>query len=125
MGAKIHKIKNNFFLPASNKFAIQNNPLMQLGLIFRKTLIKTNRKSEKFKMLDLLAFQQLRKLWKGGEGEFVLILSLLLSVHINFQYKLNPHTNLFIVIFYLFSSIALLIFSDLQFHRFFFFNFSL
>ena len=31
-----------FFLSTSNKFAIQNNPLVQLRLIFHKTLIKTN-----------------------------------------------------------------------------------
>ena len=44
----------------------------------------------------------------------------LLSVHINFQYRLNSHTNLFIVTYYLFSTIALLILSHLQFHCFFF-----
>ena len=35
---------------------------MQLGLIFRKTLIKTNRKSENFKVTDIRTFRQLRKL---------------------------------------------------------------
>ena len=44
-GVKIHIIKKMpFFLPTCNKFAIQNNPIMQLRLIFCKTLIKTNRK---------------------------------------------------------------------------------
>ena len=32
-GVKIHKIKNN-------RFVIQNSPLMQLGLIFHKTVNK-------------------------------------------------------------------------------------
>ena len=47
---------------------------------------------------------------------FALFLSLYLSVHINFQYKLNSHTGLFIVTFVSFSSISLLIFSHLQLH---------
>ena len=35
-GVKIHTIKKKtFFVPISNKFAIQNNPLIQLRLIFR------------------------------------------------------------------------------------------
>ena len=29
-GVEIHKIREIFFQPASNKFVIQNNPLMQL-----------------------------------------------------------------------------------------------
>ena len=29
-GFEIHKIREIFFQPASNKFVIQNNPLMQL-----------------------------------------------------------------------------------------------
>ena len=92
-----------FFLSTSNKFAIQNNPLMQLHLIFHKTLIKTNWKSEHFKVLvDLAVFQQLRKLPKEGVGTFILLLSLFLSLHINFQYKLKYHTSLFIITFYFF-----------------------
>ena len=54
-----------------------------------------------------------------GAGKFILLLSLFLSVHINFQCKLKYHTSSFIVTFYLFSSVALLIFSHLQFHCFF------
>ena len=48
-----------------------------------------------------------------------MLLSLFLSVHINLQCKLKYHTSSFIVTFYLFSSVALLIFSHLQFHCFF------
>ena len=56
-GLKIHKTKKNvFFLPTCNKFASQNNPLMQLHLIFHKTLMKTNGKSDKFKVVDLVVF---------------------------------------------------------------------
>ena len=58
---KSKKFKKYFLLPTFNKFAIQNNPLMQLHLIFHKTLIKANRKSENLKVLvDLAAFQQLK-----------------------------------------------------------------
>ena len=97
---------------------------MKLRLIFHKTLIKRNWKTGHFKLiyLALAIFQQLRKLYlelKGRGGKFVLFLSLLLSVHINFQYKLNSHRSLFIETFYLFFSIALLIFSYLQFQCFF------
>ena len=54
---------------------------MQLLFIFGKT----NQKSENVKaLLDLAVFQQLGKLWKEGEGQFVLFLSLFLTVHINF-----------------------------------------
>ena len=52
-------------------------------------------------------------------GKFVLFLSLFSSLHINFQYILNPHESLFIKTVNLFSSIALLIFSHLQVHCFF------
>ena len=108
--------KSFFFLPTSNKFAIQYNPLMQLILIFQKT----NQNSDKFKVLvDLAVSQQLRKLWKEGGGKFILFWSLFFAVHINFQYKLKYHTSLFIVTFYLFSSISLLIFYHLPNHCFF------
>ena len=96
-----------FFLSTSNKFAIQNNTIMQLLLIFRKT----NWKSNNFNFLvDLAVFQQLGKLWKEGGGKFVLFLSLFLTVHIYFECKLKYHTSLFIVTFWLFSFIALVIF---------------
>ena len=111
-----------FFLHTSNKFAMQYNPLMELRLIFHKTLLKRNWKTGHFKLIYLAVFQQLRKLYlelKGRGGKFVLFLSLFLSVHINFQYKLNSHRSLFIETFYLFFSIALLIFSHLQFQCFF------
>ena len=101
-GIKIHKIKENiFFLPTTNKLAIQSNPLIQLRLIYHKSLIKANWKYEYFKVLVYLAvFPQLRKLWKVGWGKFILFFWLFLSVHINFQYKLNSHKSLFIVIYY-------------------------
>ena len=87
--------------------SIQNNPLIQLLLVFHKT----NWKSENFKVLaDLAVFQQLRKLWKEGGGKFILFLSLFLTANINLQHKLKYQTSLFIVTFYLLSSIVLLIF---------------
>ena len=83
-GLKSIKLEKCFFLPTSNKFAKKkNNPLMQLRLIFYKTLIKTNQKSENLKVLvNLTVFQQLRKLWKEGGGKFNLFSSLFLSVHV-------------------------------------------
>ena len=118
MGVEIHKIRKMFFLPIYKNFAIQNNPLMQLFLIFHKT----NWKSENFKVLvDWEPFQHVRKLWKEGGEKFIFFLSLFLTAHINFQYKLKYCTSLFIVTFYWFPSIALLIFFfNLQFHCFFF-----
>ena len=119
-GVKIHKFffKNAFFLSISNRFIIQINQPMQLGLIFHKTLNKL--KVWKVHSHRLSSFSAIKKTeWKGGGGTFVLFLSLFLPVHLNFQYKLNCHTSIFIVIFYLFSSIALLILSHLQFHCFF------
>ena len=59
---------------------------MQLLLICQKT----NLNSENFKdLVDLAVFQQLRKLWNGGGGKLILYLSLILTVHINFQYQLK------------------------------------
>ena len=119
-GFKSIKLKKCFFLPTFNKFSIQNNPLMQLLLIFHNA----NWKSQNFKVLsDLVLFQQLRKLWKEGKVKFILFWSLFLTIHINFQYKLKYHTILFIVTFYLFSSIALLISFSSAISLFFFFNF--
>ena len=48
--------KSIFFLPNSNKFAIQTNPFMQLWLIYHKTLIKPNEKPKNFKFIDLVIF---------------------------------------------------------------------
>ena len=81
-GVKIHTIKKTFFLYPS----------------------LTN-----FKIIGLVVFQQLRKLyleWKRGGGKFVSFLSLFLY----FQDKCNPHISLFIITVDLFFSIALLIF---------------
>ena len=69
---------------------------MPLLLIFHKT----NGKPESFIVLiDLAVFQQLRKLWKEGGGNFILFLTLFLTVHINVQYKSKYHTSLFLVTF--------------------------
>ena len=123
-GVKIHKIRKiYFFLPSSNKFAIQNNPLMQLLLIFHKTNWKS-KSNWKFQSLSRpRSFSAIKKTVEEGRGKFILLLSLFLTVHINFQYKLKYHTSLFIVTFYLFSSIALLIFFSSAISLFFFFNF--
>ena len=119
-GFKSIKLKKCFFLPTFNKFLMQNNPLMQLLLIFHNA----NWNSQNFKVLsDLKLFQQLRELWKEGKVKFILFWSLFLTIHINFQYKLKYHTILFIVTFYLFSSIALLISFSSAISLFFFFNF--
>ena len=89
---------------------------MKLFLIVHKT----NWKSENFEVLvDLPVFEQLRKLWKERGGKFILFLSLFLTAHINFQYKLKYHASLFIVTFCLFSSIALLIFFSCAISLFF------
>ena len=78
---------------------------------FLLLLHKTNWKFENFKVLvDLAVFQQLRNLQKEGGGKFILFLSLFLTAHINFQYKLKYDTSFFILTFYLFSSTVLLIF---------------
>ena len=75
-GVKNNKIRKKiFFDPPPTNLSIcaigQNNPPMQLLFIFHKT----NQKSENVKaLLDLAVFQQLRKLWKGGEDQFVLFL---------------------------------------------------
>ena len=54
---KIIKIeKNIFLLPTSNKFAIQNNSLMELRLISTEKVIKTNWKSENFTVIGLVVF---------------------------------------------------------------------
>ena len=117
-GVKIHKIRKiYFFLPSSNKFAIQNNPLMQLLLIFHKT----NWKSENFKV-DLVVSQQLKKLWKEGGCKFTLFFLLFLTVHINFQYKLKYDTfypNFLFILFYCFTHF----FFSYAISLFFFFNF--
>ena len=98
------KLENCFCLPTSNRFAIQNNELMQFCLNFHKTLIR------------LGSFSGIKKTVEGRKGKFIFFLSLLLSVHINFENKLKYHTSPFIAIFYLFCSIPLIIFFNLQFH---------
>ena len=114
-GLKSIKLKKKvFFLPISNKFAIQNKSFMQLHLIFHKT------ESLKIHSHRLSCFSGIEKTKTSVECEmgyvcFVLII-VFVSTHINFQYKLNSHTGLFIVTFVSFSSISLLIFSHLQLH---------
>ena len=116
-GLKSIKLEKGFFLPTFNKFPMQNNPFMQLLLIFHKT----NWKSENFKV-DLVFFQQLKKLWKEGGCKFTLFLSLFLTVHINFQCKLKYYTfypNFPFIFFYCFTHF----FFSYAIWLFFFFNF--
>ena len=107
-------------MPISNKCAIQNNTLMQLGLIFHETFNKN-----KLKVLSnrLSRFSAIKKtvtvMEKGGGDNFALFLSLFLSRRINLQYELISNKGLFIVTLNLFSFFDLLIFSNLQFHHFF------
>ena len=80
--------------------------------------------SENFKALvDLAGFQQLRELWKNGGDKLILFFSLFLTVHINFRYELKYYTSLFIVTFYLYSSISLLIFFSSAISLFLFLQF--
>ena len=112
-GLKSIKLEKGFFLPTPSKFPMQNNPFMQLLLIFHKT----NWKSENFKV-DLVVSQQLKKLWKEGGCKFTLFFLLFLTVHINFQYKLKYDTfypNFLFILFYCFTHF----FSHMQFHYFF------
>ena len=90
------KLEKKNFLPTSNKFAMQNDPLMQLSLIFHRIVNKTTRNPEDFRIIGLVV--STKKTVTGVEGrggKFVLFLLLFLSVHINFQYKLNSHKNFF------------------------------
>ena len=80
--------------------------------------------SENFKALvDLAVFQQLRELWKNGEDKLILFFSFFLTVHINFRYELKYYTSLFVVTFYLYSSISLLIFFSSAISLFLFLQF--
>ena len=80
--------------------------------------------SENFKALvDLAVFQQLRELWKNGGDKLILFFSLFLTVHINLRYELKYYTSLFIVTFYLYSSISLLIFFSSAISLFLFLQF--
>ena len=80
--------------------------------------------SENFKALvDLAVFQQLRELRKNGGDKLILFFSLFLTVHINFRYELKYYTSLFIVTFYLYSSISLLIFFSSAISLFLFLQF--
>ena len=97
-GVKIHTIKN---------------PLMQLSLIFYKTVDKNELKIWTFQSHRLSSFSAIKKTVTGveeGGGKFVLFLSLFLSVHVNFRYKFNSYISLLIITVNLFFSIALLIF---------------
>ena len=59
-GLKFIEIKC-FFLPTSNKSAIQNNPLMQLLLIFHKAINKDILKVKKFQIHELSRFSAITK----------------------------------------------------------------
>ena len=65
------------------------------------------------------SFLSIKKTVNEGRGKYILFLSLFLTVHINFQYKLKYHTSLFVAAFGLFPSIALLIFFICNFTVFF------
>ena len=106
-GVKTHKTKSSFLLPTSNKFAIKINLVMQLCLIFHKRVNKNKLKVGKFQGHGPSSFSTIKKTVtrvEGRRGNFVLFLSLFLSVQINFQYNLNSHKSLFIVSVNLFSS---------------------
>ena len=98
-------------------------------LYFSQNINKKNLKISKLQSHRLSSFSTFKKTVtdvKVSGDKFVLFLWLFLSVHQNFQYKLNSHKSLFIITVNLFSSIAILIFSHLQFHflflLFFFIN---
>ena len=56
-GLKIHKTKKMFFfLPTTSTFAKQNNPLMQLCLIFHKALNKNKLNVLKFRIHRFSSF---------------------------------------------------------------------
>ena len=56
---KSKNLKNNlFFLYTSNKFVVQNNPIMRLRLIFHKTVNKKNWKSKNFKIIVFSAINR-------------------------------------------------------------------
>ena len=94
---------------------------MQLRLIFHKTVNK-NKLIVKFQSHRLSSFSAIKKTVtkvKGGDGVSSFCSHHnILSVNVNFQYKLNSHKSLLIVTANLFSSIILLIVSHLQFHFF-------
>ena len=73
------KLNIYFFLPTSNKFAIQNNPFMQLRLICHKIVNKKKLKAWKFQSYRLSSFSAITKTVTGVEGKrgsvrFVLII---------------------------------------------------
>ena len=95
---------------------------MHLRLIFCQAVNKNKLKVwklENHRLSSFFAIKKRKQDWKWRGIKLVLFLSLFLSVHINFQYKLNSYKSFFIVTLNLISSIALLIFSHLQFHGFF------
>ena len=80
---KYIKLKKCFSLPTSNKFAVKNNEIVELRLIFHKTINKNNLKVWKFQSHKLNNFSANKKTVtsvKGGGG-MGLFLSLFLSVH--------------------------------------------
>ena len=67
-GLKSTKLKKMFFFTSSNKFAIQNNPLLQLLLIFLKTVKKYKLEVCKFQIHRLSSFSAIKKTVTGVEG---------------------------------------------------------
>ena len=122
------QLKNkDVFLLTFNKLAIQNNPLMQLHQMFHKTVNKNKLKVSKFQSHRISSFSAIKRTVTGVEGggvKFVLFLSLILSVHINFQNKLNSdiffYCNCQFIFFYsytlFFSSATSLLFFPYKFN---------
>ena len=119
-GDKIHKIRKMFFSYPLQQICNTKEFTHAITLNISQSVNKNKLKVWKFKCLSrLVSFSATKKTVEGKRGKFVLLLSLFLSVHINFQYKLKYHIIPFIITFYLFYFFALLIFSHLQFQCFF------
>ena len=75
-GLKFLKLKKmGFFLPITNVFAKQNNPLMELCLIKNKTLNKNELKVFKFQIHRFSSFSAFKKIVtevERGGGKFIL-----------------------------------------------------
>ena len=114
-GVKIHKyLIKNFFLPTSNLFATQSNPLMALRLILPKTVNENKLKVCKFESHKLSSFSAIKKNITGVEwGRVKLVLFLLLffaCTHIS-PLKLNSRKSCNYKLIYSFFSLFLFYFS--------------
>ena len=107
-----------FFLLTSNKFAIQNNPFIQLRLIFHKKLNKL--KVWQFQTHKLSSFQQLRKLLLEWKFCFVFIINFVCThkspIEVELSCKSFYYNFLFILLLlYSFFSSAISLFFSLIF----------